>query len=121
MNRHDRRANWAKARKTQQGLAQLQVAAQKLKGLETLPDALKDVQAILEGVNEMRVAMACAIQDIGSLEREKARRDFVLVRLLQTIDPNQDWAARLIEFEAEYDAAYPPEQEEAPVEPTPET
>ncbi len=118
MNRHIRRANWAKARKTQQGLAQLGVAAQKLKGLEALPDALKDVHEILEGMNEARVALALAIEDIGLLGHRIERLESV-VEALAMASGHGELVARI---GAEYDATHPTEpQGEAPGEPTPET
>lgn len=123
MNRHDRRTIQAKARKTQKGLDQLGRAAQKLKGLEALPDALKDVQAILEGVNEARIALSLAIQDIGDLGRKYDRLEHV-VKALSMASGHGEFIARI---EAEYDADHaedqgvPTVQEAAPAEPVPET
>lgn len=118
MNRHDRRAIQAKARKTQQGLNQLGVAAQKLKGLEALPDALKDVQAILDSVNEMRTAVACTIQDLNKFEHRMGRLESAVQALAQKTDNAQLVAQAM----ADYNAAHlQPEGEAAPVEPASET
>lgn len=117
MNRHDRRAIQARARKTQQGLDQLGVAAQKLKGLEALPDALKDVQAILAGVNEARTALAIAIQDLGSLGSKVERLEYIV----NTFFVAAGFGELVAKIEADYDAAHPVATEGAPVEPAPET
>jgi hypothetical protein len=83
MNRQSRRATKAQARHTQKGLDQLSIAASKLKGLAGLPDALRDVQEILDGVNDARTVLASALSEMTALQEQVELHELLITKLFE--------------------------------------